>query len=110
MCGWAQRDGLFRARKNPDALLQLPVTPSVATTGFIANTDKDWFDYLLRRSPAPDEVNFWQPSGNTQFRAIVPGSPLFFRLKSPFNAIGGFGRLMAGTVGGASALMRCDIG
>ncbi len=30
-------------------------------------TDHDWFDYL-RSLPAIDEVNFWQPSPNPQFR------------------------------------------
>ncbi len=64
---------------------------SVAPVGFIGNTDYDWFRYLRAREPHPDEVNFWQPSGNTQFRAIPPGAPFFFRLKHPHNAIAGVG-------------------
>ena len=39
--------------------------------------------------PALDEVNFWQPSAHG-FNA-PPGTPFFFKLKSPHNAIGGFG-------------------
>jgi putative restriction endonuclease len=56
--------------------------------GYIATTDFDWFTFL--RSKRPDEVNFWQPSGRG-FRALEPGEPLFFKLKSPHNAIAGFG-------------------
>jgi len=36
-------------------------------------------------------VNFWQPSPSTNFRAIPPGAPFFFKLRSPHYAIGGFG-------------------
>jgi putative restriction endonuclease len=36
-------------------------------------------------------VNFWQPSGGRGFRAVPKGSPFFFRLKAPYNAIAGFG-------------------
>jgi putative restriction endonuclease len=64
---------------------------SVAPLGFIGNTDNDWFRYLRARRPQPDEVNFWQPSGRTHFRAIPPGAPFFFRLKAPHNAIAGIG-------------------
>jgi len=35
-------------------------------------------------------VNFWRPSGRG-FAALSPGEPLLFKLKSPHNAIGGFG-------------------
>ncbi|GAB4277155.1 MAG: hypothetical protein Kow0056_08360 [Coriobacteriia bacterium] len=58
--------------------------------GFVANTDYDWYTYLTDL-PDVDEVNFWQPSGGRQFRAVSPGAPFFFRLKSPHNAIAGFG-------------------
>lgn len=30
--------------------------------GYIANTDKDWFDFLAAQSGL-EELNFWQPSG-----------------------------------------------
>lgn len=58
--------------------------------GYVANTDEDWLEFL-RSQPALDEVNFWQPSGGRGFRAIGPGSPFFFKLKSPHNAVAGFG-------------------
>jgi putative restriction endonuclease len=56
--------------------------------GYLATTDHDWFTFLRARQPL-DEVNFWQPSAHG-FNA-PPGTPFFFKLKSPHNAIGGFG-------------------
>lgn len=58
--------------------------------GLVANTDLDWFE-TLRVRPEIREINFWQPSGGTQFHAVSPGELVFFRLKSPVNAIAGFG-------------------
>lgn len=57
---------------------------------WVANTDHDWFDFLTIQSEI-DEVNFWQPSGAANFGAIQPGELFLFRLKSPRNAIGGYG-------------------
>jgi putative restriction endonuclease len=57
---------------------------------WVANTDPDWFEFLAAQ-PDIDEVNFWQPSGNLSFGAIQPGELFLFRLKSPINAVGGFG-------------------
>src|ERR1044072_1313175 len=57
--------------------------------GWIANTHSEWFDFLAMK-PQWEEVNFWNPSDYYAFRG-EPGSPFFFRLKSPRNAIGGFG-------------------
>jgi putative restriction endonuclease len=59
--------------------------------GFVANTDHDWFTYLRAIEPPIDEVNFWKPGSGTNFGALVPGEPLFFKLKAPHNAIAGFG-------------------
>lgn len=56
--------------------------------GYVATTDFDWFRFLRARQPL-DEVNFWQPSAHG-FGA-PPGTPFFFKLKAPRNAIGGFG-------------------
>jgi putative restriction endonuclease len=56
----------------------------------VANTDHDWFDFLAAQSEI-DEVNFWQPSGTANFGAIRPGELFLFRLKSPRNAIRGYG-------------------
>ena len=58
--------------------------------GYVANTDYEWYRYLSAQGVLP-EVNFWQPSGNRTFRAIEPGSPFFFKLKSPHYAVAGFG-------------------
>jgi len=58
--------------------------------GYVANTDYEWYRYLLAR-PDIDEVNFWQPSGRSNFQAVPPGSPFFFKLKKPHYAIAGFG-------------------
>jgi putative restriction endonuclease len=59
--------------------------------GFIANTDYGWYDLLRSIEPPIDEVNFWRPGSDVGFRALSPGEPLFFKLKAPHNAIGGFG-------------------
>lgn len=59
--------------------------------GFVANTDYDWYTYLRAIEPPIDEVNFWKPGSGTNFGALTPGEPLFFKLKAPYNAIAGFG-------------------
>src|SRR4051794_34744944 len=56
---------------------------------FVAITDSDWFNYLA--ATRPDEVNFWQPSGSSQFQRLQPGEPLLFKLHSPRNFIVGGG-------------------
>jgi putative restriction endonuclease len=38
---------------------------------FVGVTHKPWFDLLA--GLAPDEVNFWQPSGTGEFKALQPG-------------------------------------
>ncbi len=56
---------------------------------FVAKTDLNWFaDHYQHQR---DEVNFWRPSGQL-LGALKPGEPLLFLLKSPVNAIAGFGR------------------
>lgn len=57
---------------------------------FIGITDRNWFD-LLNSRPELDEVNFWQPSGNRQFRALNPGELFLFKLHSPEDFIVGGG-------------------
>jgi putative restriction endonuclease len=56
----------------------------------VANTDPDWFDFLSAQAGV-DEINFWQPTGSFTFGAIQPGELFLFRMKSPRNAIGGYG-------------------
>jgi len=57
---------------------------------FIGITDQAWFD-SLSSLPSPDEVNFWQPSGKTTFRALQPGELFLFKLHSPNDYIVGGG-------------------
>lgn len=59
--------------------------------GYVANTDYDWFTYLRAIEPPIDEVNFWKPGSGTNFAALRPGEPFFFKLKAPHNALAGFG-------------------
>jgi HNH endonuclease len=42
-------------------------------------TDQDWFDFL-HVQPDLDEVNFWQPSPNAEFRALSKGDIFLFKL------------------------------
>src|SRR5699024_584624 len=64
---------------------------------WVANTDPDWFDYLSQLTNI-DEVNFWQPSGTMNFRAVAPGDLFLFKLKSPRNDIGGYGVFAEATI------------
>lgn len=57
--------------------------------GAVAPTDHGWYQFLLARAELT-EVNFWRP-GSAGFAALKPGEPFFFKLKAPYNAIGGFG-------------------
>ncbi len=62
-------------------------------TPFVAVTDQRWFDYLSTqaRGGVVDEVNFWQPRALQPMRRMSPGTPVFFKLKSPANCIAGYG-------------------
>jgi putative restriction endonuclease len=57
---------------------------------FVGITDRDWFDFLSHLDGL-DEVNFWQPSGQQQFRALQIGEPFLFKLHSPDDFIVGGG-------------------
>ena len=52
-------------------------------------TDNSWYNYLSNINP--DDINFWQPGGNTNFRVLDKLEPFLFKLKSPNNVIGGVG-------------------
>lgn len=56
---------------------------------WVGVTDKSWFEFLRER--APDEVNFWQPSGKPVASFLAPGTPFLFKLHSPHNFIVGGG-------------------
>jgi len=62
---------------------------SAQLTGTIAVTDYYWYSTLLNY-PELQEVNFWKPSAHKAFHAPL-NSPFYFKLKSPHNAICGFG-------------------
>jgi putative restriction endonuclease len=64
--------------------------------GFVAPTDYGWYEFLRAR-PELREVNFWRPSQN-RFGALQAGELFFFKLKSPHDAIGGFGLFTRGAV------------
>lgn len=57
---------------------------------YVGVTDSEWFEFLSG-GPLREEVNFWQPSGRTQFRALRPGELFLFKLHSPRNFIVGGG-------------------
>ncbi len=65
--------------------------------GFIGVTDNEWFAFLSRL-PEIDEVNFWQPSGRSQFRALRPGEPFLFKLHAPHHFIAGGGFFAHSTI------------
>ncbi|MDO8282772.1 MAG: HNH endonuclease [Thermodesulfovibrionia bacterium] len=56
---------------------------------WIGVTDNNWFNFLSEK--LPDEVNFWQPSGRSAFRALNPGELFLFKLHYPLNYIVGGG-------------------
>jgi len=39
---------------------------------YIGITNRDWFDHVSHIDGV-NEVNFWQPGGNVQFRSLQPG-------------------------------------
>ena len=57
---------------------------------FVAVTDNDWFRFLAALEGL-DEVNFWQPGGGRDFRALTLGAPLLFKLHWPEHFIAGGG-------------------
>jgi putative restriction endonuclease len=57
---------------------------------YVGITDYEWFRYLSAL-PSVEEVNFWQPGGRTNFKALQPGELLLFKLHAPRNFIVGGG-------------------
>jgi len=56
---------------------------------YLGTTDYNWYDYLSKINP--EDVNFWQPGGKTNFKILSPGAPFLFKLKKPYNVIAGIG-------------------
>lgn len=69
---------------------------------YIGITDKDWYRFLSQR-PDLDEINFWQPGGSRQFKALEPGELFLFKLHSPDDFIVGGGYYTYST------LMPCSL-
>lgn len=57
---------------------------------YVGITDFEWFE-LLRRQRDLDEVNFWQPGGSGQFKALSAGDLFLFKLHGPRDFIVGGG-------------------
>lgn len=56
---------------------------------YVGVTDFDWFTYLKEQQC--DEVNFWTPGGNKNFRALSENEMFLFKLHAPRNYIVGGG-------------------
>lgn len=55
---------------------------------YLGVTDINWYNNLSKINP--EDVNFWQPGGSTNFKILSPGEPFLFKLKV-HNVIGGVG-------------------
>ncbi len=56
---------------------------------FVGVTNDNWFRFLSERKP--DEVNFWRPRSQMDFKALSPGDLFLFKLHSPLDFIAGGG-------------------
>jgi len=56
---------------------------------FVGVTNNDWFRFLSERNP--DEVNFWRPRSQVDFKVLQPGDLFLFKLHSPLDFIAGGG-------------------
>ena len=56
---------------------------------FVGVTNNEWFRFLAERKP--DEVNFWRPRSQLDFKALRPGDIFLFKLHSPLDFIAGGG-------------------
>ena len=57
---------------------------------YVGITDFDWFS-LHASKDFVDEVNFWRPSSQSNFRVLQRGEPFLFKLHAPRNYIVGGG-------------------
>ncbi len=57
---------------------------------YVAVTDYDWFGVHAAKQEV-EEVNFWKPSPDANFRALSIGEPVLFKLHAPRNFIAGGG-------------------
>ena len=59
---------------------------------YVGVTDNNWFRFLSERSP--EEVNFWRPKNQNDFKAIGRGDLFLFKLHAPLNFVVGGGFLL----------------
>ena len=59
---------------------------------YVGVTDNNWFRFLADRKP--EEVNFWRPKNQNDFKAIGKGDLFLFKLHAPLNFIVGGGFLL----------------
>ena len=57
---------------------------------YVGVTDQSWFEFLAAR-PGLNEVNFWRPGGEREFRGLTAGEPFFFKTHYPHNKVVGGG-------------------
>jgi putative restriction endonuclease len=57
---------------------------------FVGLTDYDWFTFHASRQNV-EEINFWRPSSEIRFKALLPGELFLFKLHAPRNSIAGGG-------------------
>ncbi len=62
---------------------------SASLTLRLGVTDTKWYNFLSQENL--EDVNFWQPGGFFPIKRLRLGEPFLFKLRSPFNAIGGLG-------------------
>lgn len=78
---------------HPSALATYPIprppTPIMSDMKvFVGVTDKNWADFLARRSHL-EEINFWRPSAKSSFAALSAGEPFLFKTHKPHDRIVG---------------------
>jgi putative restriction endonuclease len=56
---------------------------------FVGVTNNEWFRFLAERKP--DEVNFWRPRSQMDFKALQTGDLFLFKLHAPLDFIAGGG-------------------
>ncbi|MCF7761150.1 MAG: HNH endonuclease [Cephaloticoccus sp.] len=56
---------------------------------FVGVTNNEWFRFLAER--LPDEVNFWRPRSQMDFKALQTGDIFLFKLHSPLDYVVGGG-------------------
>lgn len=68
----------------------LSITDTRGMKAYVGVTDGGWYRFLAAR-PALNEVNFWRPRGEQEFRVLTPGEPFFFKTHYPHNRVVGGG-------------------